>query len=204
VRPDGSQQPRDRRIGFFAESESNQRARRIGDIPNPRESIVPVLVADMVLGKRRRRGCGDRTGRTIDQKLQCERAALHGACPRPLVVVFLRPEPPVTHRAIDTDIRELWHRHVRGLALAAGNREDVARPRRRGERSGESLPATTTRAVIDTAHGECHPVNSKHLSVDGVIDPRRGGAEHGARLDPPAKVHRAAYAVDTPRELGPG
>ena len=70
---------------LLSEPEPDEGVRRVGEVADPGEAVVPVLAACRVLGERGRRGGRYRPGGAEDEELQGERAALHLFRPRAVV-----------------------------------------------------------------------------------------------------------------------
>ena len=90
-------QPVHKAVGFFGESDAEQRVEGKGGVPDPGIAVVPVALAPQFLGQAASGGGHNGAGGFIGQQLQRQGGTLHHFPPAPPVGALAQPPPPVGH-----------------------------------------------------------------------------------------------------------
>jgi hypothetical protein len=207
------EQPRHGRVRLLAQPEPQQRVHRVGEVADPREAVVPVLLPGEVLGQGGGRRGRDGPGGAVDEQLEGERAAVHGVGPGAVPAELGRPALPVLDGAVDALVDHARVRQVQRLVLGAAQADQRPRAGRRRERAPElerSLGVAVARlrgvgaAVLEADQREVDVRGAEHGAVHRVDAGDGMRAEGVARHDGPAHLDRALEAVHATRELAPG
>ena len=199
--PSRVEQPTDECLRILDVAEAEERPSREGSVAEPTIAVVVVEIAAESFGKRRCRRGDDRPRGSVRQKLQCERAAHHGATVRAIVAGARRPAAPPAERRFALPLDELpERRHDRGRLAGEGQRE------------GESLPGSEARLGAQTAgrvHREADVAAQRDQSrTDFEPDSERAAVDEGryaAVIGPRIEIHDerdlAPRAIDDANEL---
>ena len=192
-------EPVEESVRLVGQSELEERVERERGVAQPGEPIVPVARSTDRLGKARRRGCHDGSGRRICHQLERERRAPDVLLVRTGVAAPLDPLPPVASRGPEQLVRPFDRPRFRaaasGPATSQGERGRLAGPQREGRvarteidgrRQAQAETAGVGMHVPVGLHGQGHVLTS----------------ESGSGIVYVSHAHMAGQALDVPDDAG--
>ena len=164
------EQPPEERLGLARAAQLQEGVERECRVAHPAEAVVPVALAADLLGQgggRRRR---DRSGGSVEEQLERQRAADHGVAPGAVVRALRSPAPPVGGRGFEACLDLLAAREDQWLLVGRAQRDQ--------RRAGLLVPRSAQRSPLRRAAPR-RPPRSRPPARRGLR--RRPGSRRGAR-----------------------